>query len=121
MKYHVESNVEAKMSYVLEENRDTYCITDGTDHEEKAKRVADMLNASEEHALLPWPLPEDRGKCWCLHCVRDRKETIGNFAYEYSRMILCATCGNKRCPHATDHRLVCSNSNLPCQSGSSYE
>jgi hypothetical protein len=36
------------------------------------------------------------------------------------RMILCATCGNKRCPHATDHRHACTNSNEPGQPGSSY-
>ena len=27
------------------------------------------------------------------------------------RMFLCATCGNKRCPHAADHRHACTNSN----------
>jgi hypothetical protein len=36
------------------------------------------------------------------------------------RMILCGTCGNKRCPHATDHRLACTGSNEPGQLGSSY-
>ena len=36
------------------------------------------------------------------------------------RMIVCATCGNKRCPRATDHRLACSNSNEPGQEGSCY-
>jgi hypothetical protein len=35
-------------------------------------------------------------------------------------MILCAICGNKRCPHATDHRLACTNSNEPGQAGSDY-
>lgn len=35
-------------------------------------------------------------------------------------MIVCATCGNKRCPHATDHRLACTDSNEPGQAGSSY-
>jgi hypothetical protein len=33
------------------------------------------------------------------------------------RMILCETCGNKRCPHATDHRNACTNSNEPGQPG----
>lgn len=36
------------------------------------------------------------------------------------RMILCARCGNKRCPHATNHRNACTNSNEPGQPGSSY-
>ena len=35
-------------------------------------------------------------------------------------MFLCATCGNKRCPHATDCRLVCTGSNEPGQPGSVY-
>lgn len=36
------------------------------------------------------------------------------------RMFLCPTCGNKRCPHATHHEELCSHSNKPGQSGSSY-
>ena len=36
------------------------------------------------------------------------------------RMYLCALCGNKRCPHATDHRYDCTNSNEPGQEGSVY-
>jgi hypothetical protein len=36
------------------------------------------------------------------------------------RMITCALCGNKRCPHATDHRNDCTRSNEPGQPGSAY-
>lgn len=32
----------------------------------------------------------------------------------------CEKCGNKRCPHHTDHALACTNSNEPGQPGSSY-
>ena len=35
-------------------------------------------------------------------------------------MIVCPTCGNKRCPRATDHRFTCTNSNEPGQPGSRY-
>jgi len=35
-------------------------------------------------------------------------------------MVVCPTCGNKRCPHATDHRLPCTGSNEPGQPGSRY-
>jgi len=35
-------------------------------------------------------------------------------------MFLCPTCGNKRCPKATDHTLACTNSNEPGQPGSDY-
>jgi hypothetical protein len=37
-----------------------------------------------------------------------------------SRMIGCPTCGNKRCPRGTDHRLDCTGSNEPDQPGSRY-
>lgn len=36
-------------------------------------------------------------------------------------MRLCETCGNKRCPHATDKALECTGSNEPGQKGSAYE
>lgn len=32
----------------------------------------------------------------------------------------CELCGNKRCPHYTDHRLACTNSNEPGQAGSVF-
>lgn len=35
-------------------------------------------------------------------------------------LIVCSICGNKRCPHATDHKLACTNSNTPGQKGSIY-
>lgn len=37
------------------------------------------------------------------------------------RMIVCEICGNKRCPHATDKELACTNSNEPGQVGSAYQ
>lgn len=52
-----------------------------------------------------------------LHC--DCAKCSKNEIY-MSRMILCAVCGNKRCPHATDHNYPCTNSNEPGQKGSSY-
>lgn len=33
----------------------------------------------------------------------------------------CSVCGNKRCPHATNCELSCTNSNDPGQPGSDYE
>ena len=37
------------------------------------------------------------------------------------RMILCPSCGNKRCPQASDHRHSCTGSNEPGQPGSIYQ
>lgn len=40
---------------------------------------------------------------------------------KFPGMMLCSSCGNKRCPHATDHNLSCTRSNKPGQAGSYYE
>lgn len=40
--------------------------------------------------------------------------------FEDMRMVLCDQCGNKRCPHANDHRNACTNSNEAGQPGSAY-
>lgn len=58
--------------------------------------------------------------CFCYNCNKDRKDESGNFPYVLTRMIVCPECGNKRCPHSTDHNLPCTNSNDPGQSGSRY-
>lgn len=52
-------------------------------------------------------------KCWCSTC---RPITAISM-----RMALCPTCGNKRCPHAHDHRNACTGSNAVGQPGSSWE
>jgi len=50
-------------------------------------------------------------QCWCYNCA---------IKYRMSHMIVCPTCGNKRCPHATDHNQACTNSNDAGQPGSRY-
>jgi hypothetical protein len=63
-------------------------------------------------------------QCQCRQCLRDRKEGRKFegvfFPAEQTRMILCQVCGNKRCPHATNHRNACTGSNEPGQAGSAY-
>jgi hypothetical protein len=53
-------------------------------------------------------------ECMCRRCTP--KERL----MDRPAMILCNICGNKRCPHATDHYLECTNSNEPGQNGSIY-
>ena len=53
--------------------------------------------------------------CTCYNCKKAKDPD-----YVLTHMIVCATCGNKRCPHATDHTLTCTGSNEPGQSGSRY-
>jgi hypothetical protein len=53
--------------------------------------------------------------CYCYNCnTQDTK-------YIMSTFIVCPSCGNKRCPHATDHNLACTRSNEPGQPGSRYQ
>ena len=49
---------------------------------------------------------------WCRTC---RPVTFTD-----SRFVVCPECGNKRCPHANDHRNACTGSNEPGQAGSAY-
>ncbi len=51
-------------------------------------------------------------QCGCHKCSSIERRMI---------MILCPLCGNKRCPHATDHNLACTDSNQPGQKGSIYD
>lgn len=52
------------------------------------------------------------GKCGCYMCIGERGDA-------QVRMGWCS-CGNKRCPHSSDHRNACTNSNDPGQPGSIY-
>lgn len=54
-------------------------------------------------------------KCGCYQCAVDRMDFD-----RLSMMILCPNCGNKRCPHATNHKHICTGSNDSGQRGSMY-
>ncbi|HBL5329990.1 TPA: hypothetical protein LR339_001762 [Enterobacter hormaechei] len=55
---------------------------------------------------------ETSTKCWCRTC---RPVTFAD-----SHFVVCPECGNKRCPHANDHRHACTGSNEQGQEGSAY-
>ena len=66
-------------------------------------------------------------ECGCFRCQDKRRENLS--AEEWFRALpgmdahfryACEICGNKRCPHHTDHTLACSGSNSPGQPGSIY-
>lgn len=63
-------------------------------------------------------LRNQRYRCWCHECHKDH--TVNGIPYSATRMILCPECGNKRCPHATNHSHACTDSNEPGQIGSVY-
>ncbi|WP_458763613.1 Lar family restriction alleviation protein [Cupriavidus basilensis] len=62
--------------------------------------------------LAAAPAAPKAEKCWCQTC---RPITM-----EDMRMVLCPTCGNKRCPRANDHRNACAGSNEAGQPGGAY-
>ena len=62
-------------------------------------------------ALYTHPQPAQK-PCECRTCMPNMPPNI--------RMIVCAKCGNKRCPHANDHRNACTGSNDVGQPGSAY-
>lgn len=58
---------------------------------------------------------------WCHHCIDRRGQKLeSGFSLTAMRFVVCAICGNKRCPHATNCRLECTGSNEPGQKGSIY-
>lgn len=66
------------------------------------------------------------GDCPCFRCTKERcavdpGELMFGQPVAMMRMFLCETCGNKRCPHAADHRHACTGSNAAGQRGSLYE
>lgn len=59
--------------------------------------------------------------CECYACIGDKPIREGSWlTVSMTQLIVCATCGNKRCPHSTDHRNECTGSNEYGQAGSRY-
>lgn len=63
-------------------------------------------------------MAEKKTDCNCHACAGATAESGLGLALG---MVVCETCGNKRCPHATNHRLACTGSNAPGQAGSLWE
>lgn len=95
------------------------------------KKAAGRMLDSIEHNEFPastntlfcdqtggWPqFSKAHEACNCEAC----KPQAELFTGEQMRMIVCSNCGNKRCPHATNHQNPCTNSNAIGQTGSSWE
>jgi hypothetical protein len=75
--------------------------------------VVDWMAALIEPAQKPAEAAPATVAAYCCHtCFR-----VCNGDLMLDRMILCSTCGNKRCPKANDHLNECSGSNEPGQPG----
>lgn len=71
-----------------------------------------MLGHDSRAAMLQVGNSPVSPDCWCRTC---RPVTMSDM-----RFVVCPDCGNKRCPHANDHRNACTGSNEPGQIGSAY-
>jgi Zn finger protein HypA/HybF involved in hydrogenase expression len=85
------------------------------------------LSVSQEQFASNWEMifgkklkTQGNYRCWCYNCNKNYVPMGEAFPYVMTRMIVCPTCGNKRCPKSTDHNLACTNSNEPGQPGSRY-
>lgn len=58
--------------------------------------------------------------CTCYRCIVENNIKMYGLPLYMTRIIYCPKCGNKRCPHATDHVNPCTNSNELGQRGSRY-
>lgn len=69
------------------------------------ERRAAMLQGADGNTQV---IPD----CTCRTCCP--------VTFSDSRFVVCPDCGNKRCPHANDHRHACTGSNESGQEGSAY-
>lgn len=62
-------------------------------------------------------------ECGCITCLNESgiKCPVMGIPISNTFMVLCPSCGNKRCPHATDHKNECTHSNTSGQKGSIFE
>lgn len=78
--------------------------------------AASLVRARAETAASPAAEPA----CGCYACIGNKPTGTSFLTVGMTMMIVCAECGNKRCPHGTDHRNPCTGSNDPGQAGSRY-
>ena len=79
-------------------------------HDIELEKAAEIMS---DKGYQVGDLKDIPNRCHCYNCASVYKRM--------STFIVCPKCGNKRCPHATDHNLECTNSNEPGQKGSRYE
>ena len=122
-----ESNGKANWTAILHRKGEGRCMDGFTiDRSEYPGRVlyaADRVRyligeKSERPSILDYDADAHSGyvktgnspvipECSCHAC---RPVTFAD-----SRFVVCPECGNKRCPHANDHRNACTGSNEPGQ------
>lgn len=93
-----------------------------TFYDDQADRVKRANAAPYKKQVLPSNGPPYRYDiCTCHACIEryNWRDILGQ-PLNIGRSIVCEICGNKRCPHASNHEFRCTGSNAPGQPGSIY-
>jgi hypothetical protein len=109
----------------------TGCGSAWTDAELAEHRAAEPLIRSccPERNMQPIPQTTGPVPCGCHRCQDEWVADLPADAGMNQRIAgplrpgwryACEVCGNKRCPHHSDHRLACTGSNALGQPGSIY-
>lgn len=81
-----------------------YRYTDNAGTRNAAESMARQLGATdpiEQRSRIPVFMDQKALSCWCEKCDKATNQGLR------SRMSLCPTCGDKRCPRSIDHEAVC--------------
>lgn len=74
------------------------------------------MNEALKHTMIAMATAALGFRPVCCHACNN----AGPRDEHWNGMIICPTCGNKRCPHANNHENACTRSNEPGQAGSAY-
>lgn len=103
----------ARNGVVAANDEERNSLRDIFEGEHAIRQIAFIQNDSTPQAAAAKVLEGMGSKCGrCWKCL-DGKGLV-------THMIVCRTCGNKRCPHASDCSLECTGSNDVGQKGSVY-
>lgn len=87
----------------------------------RARKEPDAMTEQKYDAMTcPCRRCDDARRNAAITAREAAKESFADL-WLTSKFIVCPTCGNKRCPHASNHIFPCTGSNAPGQKGSDYE
>ena len=100
-------------------DRGITCIFNKRDHSFSSSSLRKRVALAQSGTSLS-AVPVDGLPCGCYKCLEQQMDPRALLPRTMNTFIVCPDCGNKRCPKATDHTLVCTDSNEPGQQGSRY-
>lgn len=83
-------------------------------------RTAEQLQTQQSQLSAHIAANDWGNSCGCRKCLKDKNDSATKMPFPNALFIVCPKCGNKRCPHASDHDFECTNSNESGQKGSVF-